>query len=110
MEVRYDKGLANRIGPEPCASVREGRGEASAGVRIGQPSSRERRNRDADAVDTAEGKMGVRVNASASTVPRGRRPWHVRKLLVREPGGLMFGRAAVAAPVRVGEARSRSRR
>jgi hypothetical protein len=34
----------------------------------------------------------------------------VRKLLVREPGGLMFGRAADAAPVRVGKARSRSRR
>jgi hypothetical protein len=34
----------------------------------------------------------------------------VRKLLVREPGGLMLGRAAFAAPVRVGKARSRSRR
>ncbi len=109
MEVRYDEGLANRIGPEPCVSAREGRGEASAGVRIGQPSSRERLNRDADAVDTAEGKTGARVNASASTVPRGRRPWHVRKLLAREPGGLMSGRAARAAPVRVGKARSRSR-
>jgi hypothetical protein len=110
VEVRYDEGIANRIGPEPCAFAREGRGEASAGVRIGQPSSREIRNRDADAVDTAEGEMGACVNASASTVPRGRRPWHVRKLLAREPGGLMPVRAAVAAPVRVGEARSRSRR
>ena len=75
MEVRYDEGLANRIGPEPCASAREGRGEASAGVRIGQPSSRERLNRDADAVDTAEGETGAHANADASTVPRGRRPY-----------------------------------
>ncbi len=110
MEVRYDEGLAIRIGPEPCASVREDGGEASAGVRIGQPSSRERFNRDADAFIMAEGDTGVRVNASALTVPRGQRPWHVRKLLVREPGGLMLGRAAFAAPVRVGKARSRSRR
>jgi hypothetical protein len=110
VEVRYDEGIANRIGPEPCASAREGRGEASAGVRIGQPLSRESPNWDADAVIIAEGKTEARVNASASTVPRGRRPWHVRKLLVREPGGLMFGRAADAAPVRVGKARSRSRR
>lgn len=37
VEVRYDEGLAIRVGPELCASAREGRGEASAGVRIGQP-------------------------------------------------------------------------
>jgi hypothetical protein len=119
VEVRYDEGLANHIGPEPCASAREGRGEASVGVRIGQPLSRESPNWDADAVIVAEGKTGTRVNASASTVPRGRRPWHVRKLPAREPGGLMTGRAAIAAPVRVGgrllrnrlgKARSRSRR
>ncbi len=48
--VRYDEGIANHIGPEPCAVGREAGGEASAGARIGQPSSRERINRDADAV------------------------------------------------------------
>ena len=42
MQVHDDEGLANRIGPEPCAGVREGVGEASAGERIGQPLSRER--------------------------------------------------------------------
>ena len=110
MEVRYDEGLAICIGPEPCASVREDGGEASAGVRIGQPLSRESPNRDADGVTKSEGETRARVNASAPTVPRGQRPWHVRKLPVREPGGLMPGRAAIAAPVRVGKARSRSRR
>ena len=41
MKVRYDEGLANRIGPEPCAGVCEDVGEASVGERIGQPLSRE---------------------------------------------------------------------
>ena len=42
MQVHYDEGVANHIGPEPCAGIREGVGEASAGERIGQPLSRER--------------------------------------------------------------------
>jgi hypothetical protein len=42
VKVHYDEGVANRIAPEPCGSVREGRSEASVGARIGQPSSRER--------------------------------------------------------------------
>ena len=31
MKVHYDEGVANRIGPEPCAGACEGTGEASAG-------------------------------------------------------------------------------
>ena len=58
MKVRYDEGVANRIGPEPCVCVREGAGEASVGVRIGQPSSRERYFLGADAFDPAEGNTG----------------------------------------------------
>ena len=42
MQVHCDEGVATRIGPEPCVAAREGRGEASAGERIGQPLSRER--------------------------------------------------------------------
>ena len=41
MQVHYDEGLANRIGPEPCAGIREDVGEASVGERAGQPLSRE---------------------------------------------------------------------
>jgi hypothetical protein len=41
VRVHYDEGVANHIGPEPCAGIREGVGEASAGVRAGQPLSRE---------------------------------------------------------------------
>jgi hypothetical protein len=42
VQVHYDEGVATHIGPEPCAFAREGRGEASAGERAGQPLSRER--------------------------------------------------------------------
>ena len=87
MKVRHGEGLANHIGPEPCAVVREDLGEASAGDRIGQPLSREIDVfLGADAVLLAEGNMGGRVIASARTARRGLRPWHVWTLLVREPG------------------------
>lgn len=42
VQVHCNEGVANRIGPEPCAVIREGGGEASAGERAGQPLSRER--------------------------------------------------------------------
>ena len=44
MKVRRDEGVANRIGPEPYADIREDYGEASAGEHIGQPWSRESLN------------------------------------------------------------------
>jgi hypothetical protein len=31
VRVRHDEGVATHIGPEPCAGIREGAGEASAG-------------------------------------------------------------------------------
>jgi hypothetical protein len=40
VKVRHDEGVANRIGPEPCAGACEGTGEASAGECMGQPLSR----------------------------------------------------------------------
>jgi hypothetical protein len=105
VQVHYDEGVAIRIGPEPCAVVREGGGEASVGVRIGQPLSRERTAvPGADAVLTAEGNTNGRVNASARSTRRGRRRWHVRMLPVREPGDLVSGRRYFAAgPHREGE-------
>ena len=41
MEVHYDEGIASHIGPESCAGVREGAGEALTGEHTGQPLSRE---------------------------------------------------------------------
>ena len=72
MKVHYEEGVAIRFGPEPCASTREGTGEASAGVCAGQPSSRESGlNSGADAVLLAEGNTEGRVIASARTTRRG---------------------------------------
>src|SRR4051794_19221092 len=92
------KGVATHIGPEPCGGIREGVGEASAGERTGQPLSRENlSNPGADVFVITEGNMERRVNASARLIRRGRRPWHVWKLFVREPGGLGFGRRSDTA-------------
>ena len=93
MRVHYDEGVANHIGPEPCAVVREDLGEASVGECIGQPLSRESTLiPGADVVPLTEGKTYGRDIASAQTTRRGRRPWHVRTLLAREPGDLTTGR------------------
>jgi hypothetical protein len=51
----------------------------------------------------------VRDIASAQTVRRGRRHWHVRTLLAREPGDPTSDHRRVAGLVRIGKARSRSR-
>ena len=106
MRVRYDEGVAIHVGPEPCVSGREARGEASAGDRAGQPLSRDRKRiPGADAVCVAEGNMPKSANASAWAARRGRRTWHARMLHAREPGGLQVGRRLYCAdgPRREGE-------
>ena len=91
MKVHCDEGVATHIGPEPCADIREDTGEASVGERIGQPSSREKYcSPSADVLINAEGNTERCDIASARPTRRGRRPWHVRKLFGREPGGLGF--------------------
>jgi hypothetical protein len=96
VQVHHGEGVAIHTGPKPCVVVREGGGEASAGERTGQPSSRESaRVPGADAVSEAEGHMSGRVSASVRTTRRGRRPWHVRTLLVREPGDLGIGQGGM---------------
>ena len=92
MQVLHEEGVANHLGPKPCVGTRKGDGEASAGERTGQPLSRERsRIPGADAFQIAEGNTDGRASASARTARRGRRPWHVRTLFAREPGGLVSG-------------------
>jgi len=105
VQVHCDEGIANHIGPKPCAGTREGVGEASVGVRAGQPLSRDRKQiPGADAVCVAEGNKTERANASARATRRGRRTWHARKLLVREPGDLGFDQPLyLAGPHREGE-------
>ena len=111
MQVHFDEGIANYIGPESCAGTREGFGEALTGDHIGQPLSREMNIvLGADALSNVEGNTDGRAIASARTARRGRRPWHVWTLLAREPGDLTAGqRRRVAVLVRIGKARSRTR-
>jgi hypothetical protein len=61
VQVHYGEGVAIHIGPEPCAGLREGVGEASVGECIGQPLSRESVvNQGADVVHLTEGEIGRR--------------------------------------------------
>jgi hypothetical protein len=110
VQVPHNKDLASTVVPESCVVCREVHGEALTGVRTGQPLSRDRKFvLGADAVQVVEGNMFVRAIASARMTRRGRRPWHVRTLLVREPGYLHpdhwrpYGLVA-----RIGKARSQS--
>ena len=74
MQVHYDEGVANHIGPEPCAGIREDVGEASAGERAGQPLSRAIWGRDELLTDRGVGPerwlAGQRINS-----PTGRFVW-----------------------------------
>jgi hypothetical protein len=102
VQVHRDEGVAIRIGPEPCAGIREEVGEASAGERVGQPLSRERNLvPGADAFCWAEGHAGGRASASVHPTRRGLRPWHARTLFARKPGDLSF----VQSPCRAGPCR-----
>ena len=105
MQVPCDEGIANHIGPKPCADIREDVGEASAGVRAGQPLSRDRKLLpSADAVCVAEGNTFECAIASARATRRGRRTWHARTLFARQPGELSFGQSPYwAGPCREGE-------
>lgn len=111
MQVPANKDLASHVVPESCAVHREVWREALTGVRIGQPLSHESHSSRAPTrLCTRKAKrLGADI-ASAHTARRGRRPWHVRTLLVREPGDLRSDRRATCGPAaRIGKARSRSR-
>lgn len=63
MRARSDTRVAIHIGPEPCAMIREGGDEASAGERIGQPLSRVSDFlRGADSVSYVEGNTSGSVS------------------------------------------------
>ena len=110
MKVPHGEGAAIRIGPEPCVGIREDVDEASAGEHTGQPLSRESKIvLGADVVRITEGEMDEGVIASARPTRRGRRPWHVWTLFVRESGDLRFGQWRRIPLVRIGKTRSRSR-
>jgi hypothetical protein len=105
VQVHHEEGVATHLGPESCARIREDVSEASTGERTGQPLSRETSlPSGADAFQIAEGNTDGRASASARMTRRGRRPWHVRTLLGREPGDLASDQwPAAAGPHRKGE-------
>ena len=110
VRVHYDEGVAIHIGPASCAGGREAVREALIGECAGQPLSHEKVDiPGADAVRYAEGHTKGRAIASSPTTRRGRRPWHVQTLFVREPGGLVVDQGGMPRLVRIGKARSRSR-
>jgi hypothetical protein len=89
VQVPYDEGVANHIGPESCADGREAAREALTGVRVGQPLSGVRLHiRSADALQSAEGNMFQRAIASVGQLRVVVRPWHARKSFDRELRGL----------------------
>ena len=111
MQVLHSKDVANHAGPESCVAHREVRREALTGERTGQPLSHDRVDiPGADAVQIAEGNISRRAIASTWITRRGRRTWHVRTLLAREPGDLQLDRWRLDRPAaRIGKARSKSR-
>jgi hypothetical protein len=109
VQVPYDEGVANHIGPESCAVAREGLGEALTGECTGQPLSREsflswvptpcirRKATRQGASSRAPGRPGVvRDPGMSRSSLRGNR--EVSRSTVRQ-----------LPPVRIGKARSRSR-
>ena len=108
MKVHYVEDIASHSGPESCAVTREGGSEALTGVRTGQVLSRERSmNPGADMVTDMEGNTDGRAMRAPA-----------RPGVVEDPGMRghslhgnreILGLAGKALPVRIGEARSRSR-
>ena len=110
MQVRYGEGVATHTGPESCATGREAKGEALAGERIGQPSSRERVFSRAPTSST-----GRKATWSGAPARVSGRPG-----VVKDPGMCtrsLRGNREISSPttgpqgrlVRIGKAKSRSR-
>src|SRR5205809_6957342 len=96
MKELYVEGLASHDGPESCAGVREGAGEALTGVRAG--GAIELRNvdvRGADAVSlSGRQHRRQRHRELAADGPRAvGEPVHARNLQAREPGDPMAASA-----------------
>jgi hypothetical protein len=64
VQVLYDEGLANHIGPEPCGGLREEADEKSVGARVGGVSRRE------SCSSRAPTLVGGWKATSRSTLPR----------------------------------------
>jgi hypothetical protein len=91
MEELYVEGLATCDGPESCADVREGGGEALTGVRIGRVI--EPRNDGFGVLTLSKVRKAILSTAFSRAVGGPCAvldPGHVRNLHAREPGDPMF--------------------
>jgi hypothetical protein len=88
MKEPDDEGLASRIGPESCADVRKGGGEALTGGHVGWVLSREINQRPG--CRRCENMRKATPSLTPSRVRRGpcavEDPMHAWTHLVREPG------------------------
>jgi hypothetical protein len=110
VQVPHSEEVAIHAALESCVWYPQGAGEALTEARIGQPLSREiNLILGAHAFVAVEGNTAGRVSASAPLTRRGRRTWHVRTLLEREPGDLQCRPKGYAPAARIGKAKSRSR-
>ena len=75
VQVLYDEGLANHIGPEPCGGLREETDEKSVGGHGDEVWRREScSSRTPTLVGSVEGNIEEHATASASRALRGLRP------------------------------------
>ena len=85
MGALYIEDLASHGGPESCAVVREGAGEALTGVRAGSVLSRVIKGSGVPtSLSESEGNIVGRVIASGRRTPRGRRPGACTQVSRRE--------------------------
>jgi len=111
MEESYDEGVANHIGPESCASVREGRGEALTGVRAGRVWSREIlfNSRVLTLWDRWKATLGGSIARDLFRPCAVVGPGHVRKHPTREPGGPISAFRREGSEGRIGKSEDTSR-
>jgi hypothetical protein len=92
MQESYGEGVASHAGPESCAGVREGVGEALTGGDAGRVLSREIHDplRGADVLEDGGRPHRRRRSREAQPDPAVRDPEHAPNHLAREPGDPAF--------------------
>jgi len=101
MREPYGKAVATRAGPEPWRGVREDALQASVGVRVGWPLSRESLGPGRRGRSPTPKAMPVASLSRDAAGPRAvEDPMHARKLSARELGGPAFGHGGDGVVVR----------
>jgi hypothetical protein len=110
MQESYGEGVASHAGPESCAGVREGVGEALTGGGAGRVLSREIHDplRGADVLEDGGRPHRRRLYREAQPDPAVRDPEHAPNHLAREPGDPAFvcGRGGLGTLLRHGRGAS----